>query len=329
MALWCAIRLLAVSATASKAADLAGISAAAGVSVEAGVGAEGGPLLTAAPLLAVGVDVAAAVASQDFKLYDCGVELEVWETAWTPEWKAWCCEHGERGCPSTSTTTRTTSTGTSTTVSMPEGVACDSLCEVDGVSAMCKDRIVWASQHEMKDAKLPCQASLRLVKVQCSICSWCSVAAAGCAAEARSSGSSSRSGSTSSSTSTSTSTSRGTADVGDSSAGAAAQSGSDSSTGSASGSSSSSSSSISSGDSSAATLNFRKKFEVASPAVLAAPPSQGSGRTGLLGAGALSVSIVCAAMRVTSGWALGHGASPWSWDRLPATESGLTLPVLD
>lgn len=50
--------------------------------------------------------------------YDCQAEADIWEWAWTPDWKDWCCQHESKGCPPTTTQTVTataTSTGTETT----------------------------------------------------------------------------------------------------------------------------------------------------------------------------------------------------------------------
>mmetsp|Transcript_22847 Transcript_22847/g.63896 ORF Transcript_22847/g.63896 Transcript_22847/m.63896 type:complete len:183 (-) Transcript_22847:293-841(-) len=98
-------------------------------------------------------------------LYDCSVEYDLRETAWSPDWQAWCCEHEARGCRSTTTTTHTTSTPTSTTRTSTSRTStsrtftsrtmttttvetCHELCPVDGVSATCAARLLWAAQHE-------------------------------------------------------------------------------------------------------------------------------------------------------------------------------------
>lgn len=41
----------------------------------------------------------ASVLPETIPLYNCFIEESMWETAWTPDWKKWCCEHeAPRGC---------------------------------------------------------------------------------------------------------------------------------------------------------------------------------------------------------------------------------------
>lgn len=139
---------------------------------------------------------AAEPAAGALPLYDCHAEYDMWKTAWTPDWKAWCCEHEQRGCPSTTTTTATSSTATTTvtststatstrtststaTTTTSEGEGCDAVCEFQGVNASCADRVRWAATHETSDKKSPCEAAHDLVLSQCSICGGCSLKAAG------------------------------------------------------------------------------------------------------------------------------------------------------
>merc|ERR1712060_1048262 len=77
-----------------------------------------------------------------------------WQTAWTPDWKAWCCENEQRGCPSTTTTT-TVTTSTATTTSK-EG--CDAVCAYHGANATCIDRVHWASTYKTNHKENPCEA---------------------------------------------------------------------------------------------------------------------------------------------------------------------------
>lgn len=56
----------------------------------------------------------------ELKPYDCDAEADIWEWAWTPDWKAWCCQHELKGCPSTTSKTSTqsaTATQTETSTS--------------------------------------------------------------------------------------------------------------------------------------------------------------------------------------------------------------------
>jgi len=124
--------------------------------------------------------------------YDCSAEYDVWETAWTPDWKAWCCENELRGCPSTSTRTATSSTSTRSTTTRTststetstststKGLGCDAVCEVAHVNATCGERIRWVTEHDDHDARKPCHAARTLVLSQCSICGGCSMEEAGC-----------------------------------------------------------------------------------------------------------------------------------------------------
>jgi len=48
------------------------------------------------------------------KPYDCNAEADIWEWAWTPDWKAWCCVNEAKGCPKTTTPPPTTTVITTT-----------------------------------------------------------------------------------------------------------------------------------------------------------------------------------------------------------------------
>jgi len=62
------------------------------------------------PGLELAIPITAVV--PEVKPYDCDAEADIWEWAWTPDWKAWCCAHESKGCPPTSTATTTTVTTT-------------------------------------------------------------------------------------------------------------------------------------------------------------------------------------------------------------------------
>merc|ERR1740121_2528555 len=136
------------------------------------------------------MDAGGAADVPRLRLYDCHAEYDMWKTAWTPDWKAWCCEHEQRGCPSTTITTATSSTATTTTrttsrtstvtTTTTEGEGCSALCEVDNVNNTCGDRIHWATKNEEREKKHPCAAARALVLKQCSICGGCSLEAVGC-----------------------------------------------------------------------------------------------------------------------------------------------------
>jgi len=136
-------------------------------------------------------------------LYDCFAEYDMWGTAWSPDWKAWCCANERRGCPSTTTTTATTSTRTSSTLTQtktltrtntettttpktttkmraPAATGCEVSCELKGVAAKCSERIAWSTQHETNHEKAPCEAAHVLVISQCPSCGNCTSQAAGC-----------------------------------------------------------------------------------------------------------------------------------------------------
>jgi len=112
--------------------------------------------------------------------YDCDAEYEMWRTAWTPDWKVWCCQNKQRGCPSTTTATQTTSTSTptstttttSTTSSTTEDKeACEAFCKFDSINATCSARIAWAVSH----TQVSCKAAHKLVLKQCKPCALCSM----------------------------------------------------------------------------------------------------------------------------------------------------------
>jgi len=112
--------------------------------------------------------------------YDCDVEYDMWKTAWTPDWKAWCCQNRQRGCPSTTTETRTTSTSTpttttstttTTTTTTEDPESCNAFCTFDNVNATCSARIAWA----VSQLKFSCHAAHKLVLKQCNSCALCSM----------------------------------------------------------------------------------------------------------------------------------------------------------
>eukprot|EP00428_Durinskia_dybowskii_P015399 CAMPEP_0170213700 /NCGR_PEP_ID=MMETSP0116_2-20130129/6476_1 /TAXON_ID=400756 /ORGANISM="Durinskia baltica, Strain CSIRO CS-38" /LENGTH=259 /DNA_ID=CAMNT_0010464255 /DNA_START=64 /DNA_END=843 /DNA_ORIENTATION=+ len=112
-------------------------------------------------------------------LYDCDAEYEMWRTAWTPDWKEWCCRHRQRGCPTTTTVTQTsststistTTTSTTTTSSTEDEEACEAYCDFENVNATCSSRIAWAVSH----TQVSCSAAHKLVLNQCSSCALCSM----------------------------------------------------------------------------------------------------------------------------------------------------------
>lgn len=147
----------------------------------------------------------AATPAAKLELYNCEVNAQFWETAWTPDWQAWCClNHPPRGCPSTSTETQTSSTATSTTATTTETSTsttetstttlltstltstttasedwCAKSCEFEGSSATCGDRIKWALEHVTMNEASPAEAAQVLVSTQCEVCASCSADDAG------------------------------------------------------------------------------------------------------------------------------------------------------
>lgn len=132
--------------------------------------------------------------------YDCSVGFENWEQLWTPDWKAWCCQNEQKGCPSTSTPAMAT-TGTPTltvtqrnSTTLPRVAStqsraittiaknpCDKHCVVKDLNATCRARIYRASTHEAKDATSPCVVAVGLVSSECGdVCSDCTLETYGC-----------------------------------------------------------------------------------------------------------------------------------------------------
>lgn len=114
--------------------------------------------------------------------YDCNAELWDWETLWTPDWKAWCCQNEPpRGCPTTSTVTSTTMTATQTTTETETRTAtstvtqtttmtgnpCDVPCVKNDVNATCAARLRWLSMHTTLNEAQPCQAAEAIVIKEC------------------------------------------------------------------------------------------------------------------------------------------------------------------
>jgi len=133
-----------------------------------------------------------SVRAMELQLYSCEVGKDFWETAWTPDWKAWCClQHPPLGCPETSTITETSSTATTTTATTTATKtsssstwtwtstttatqnSCDLTCDYGQKSATCGDRIQFASGSSTASRPDLVQAAQELVASQCDICSAC------------------------------------------------------------------------------------------------------------------------------------------------------------
>merc|ERR1712217_591404 len=133
--------------------------------------------------------------------YNCQVEYQSWETAWTPDWKNWCCKYEGRGCPPTSTRTATqtkTKTVTTTTMASTKTTTatvanvttktditqgCDTSCPLQNYNATCRDRILWAAKHYTAQQQEPCVSAFSLVLEQCPTCAYCFPQDVGCEPE--------------------------------------------------------------------------------------------------------------------------------------------------
>lgn len=58
------------------------------------------------------------------------------------------------------------------------------MCDFEGQSASCKDRIAYASGHQFKGQDHACTSAYKLLQQQCPICSACSFDASGCSGPA-------------------------------------------------------------------------------------------------------------------------------------------------
>jgi len=109
-------------------------------------------------------------------LYDCYTDWEtgIWKFAWDAEWKAWCCAHDKKGCPTSTTKTTTTTTDT-----------CMKECNYADQNHTCRSRILWSSKFETAADKNPCEAARVLVVSECAFCVACSVPDSHCGAQAQ------------------------------------------------------------------------------------------------------------------------------------------------
>lgn len=119
------------------------------------------------------------------RLYDCNAEYEFWETLWTPDWKAWCCEHESRGCtptpaPVQASSSTSTSTGASTrfnsTIGSKAGETpqtCGQDCELGGRRTSCAEQMRWAYRHQTANASDACKAAYEWVAARCQACESC------------------------------------------------------------------------------------------------------------------------------------------------------------
>jgi len=114
--------------------------------------------------------------------HDCEKDLDSWEHDWSEEKKDWCCKH-EHACMSTK---GNRDQGKSTTDKPSEGSksGCDTPCKLKDVTATCKDRIHWVvnqpAPNGVRGKPHACEYALGLVLHDCSVCSVCSLAEAGC-----------------------------------------------------------------------------------------------------------------------------------------------------
>ncbi|CAK0885550.1 unnamed protein product, partial [Prorocentrum cordatum] len=83
---------------------------------------------------------------------DCDVDLENWETAWSEEKLAWCCEHEQRGCP------QAPGAGTGTSTSAPPGAfqGFDCAAGFDNWGMLWpKEKVGWCCKHEQRACEGP------------------------------------------------------------------------------------------------------------------------------------------------------------------------------
>mmetsp|Transcript_70954 Transcript_70954/g.164029 ORF Transcript_70954/g.164029 Transcript_70954/m.164029 type:complete len:385 (+) Transcript_70954:51-1205(+) len=110
--------------------------------------------------------------------FDCQVGLSNWQTGWTHAKKAWCCQHENYGCE------QPAAAALGTPAVAPSLEACNALCEYQGVSATCRDRIAWSVKHRFRITANACEKAHRLVLGECSVCARCDVEAVGCGQQA-------------------------------------------------------------------------------------------------------------------------------------------------
>jgi len=106
--------------------------------------------------------------------YDCTAEYEIWEQAWTPDWKDWCCKHESRGCPVTPNTAASSGpTKSPTAVLQASKNACDHVCEIRGISSNCRDSMRRVSEQVTQAEPDPLKAAYDIVAGQCEACGGC------------------------------------------------------------------------------------------------------------------------------------------------------------
>jgi len=122
--------------------------------------------------------------------YDCSEDLWYWKTKWSDEKKDWCCSHELSFCPTfVSTTTPAPfdcEAGSDSTwpddkrewccrhAQVGCSIECRAICVVDGVTASCADRVLWAKTHQFSGEETACPHAHRLVLQQCvDVCSNC------------------------------------------------------------------------------------------------------------------------------------------------------------
>merc|ERR1712176_258867 len=91
--------------------------------------------------------------------------------------------------PTTTTMAPTTTTmAPTTTPTVPTtsttNLGCDTMCEFEGQSYSCKDRIAYASGHQFQGQDHACTSAYKLLQQQCPVCSVCSFDASGCSGPA-------------------------------------------------------------------------------------------------------------------------------------------------
>lgn len=98
------------------------------------------------------------------ELYDCNADFSHRQHMWSHAQKQWCCDHYNKGCPSTTLS--------------PLG--CATPCTLGGLTAICHDRIQYVATHTFAHLENACGQAYSKVQVECPICRACSIEAASC-----------------------------------------------------------------------------------------------------------------------------------------------------
>jgi len=94
--------------------------------------------------------------------FDCEANYLAWMKSWSQDKKDWCCDNKRQGCLMT------------TTPAVGLVGPCEVSCHLDGVTATCYDRILYAVRNNYAGQQDACGLAFNRVRGECEMCDQCS-----------------------------------------------------------------------------------------------------------------------------------------------------------